>query len=115
MSKYRWEVHEARKSSRSKEFPPTPPKGIREVRDGLPKRPSTVRWKMGGRIPQNGKLDTDDKDFPLGLGIEWPRTDREEKMMSQQKYDSGWRWNPFFVGIACSSLFWGLMFHLFGG
>ena len=72
--------------------PPAPPKGIREVRDGLPKRPSTMRWKTGGRIPQGGRLDTEDQNF-----------------------DSGWRWSPFFVGIYCSSLFWGIMFHLFGG
>jgi len=38
MSRYRWEVHEARKSSKGKEAPPTPPKDILEVRDGLPSK-----------------------------------------------------------------------------
>ncbi|CAH9014721.1 putative TMhelix containing protein [Vibrio phage 495E54-1] len=76
--------------------PPKPPKGIREVKDGLEK-----------------------DDFPLSLRSDWPRKAREEtfqdEILKWKLKEQSFHWYEFGIGLAVSSLFWGIMFKLFGG
>ncbi len=75
--------------------PPTRPLGIRKVKDGI------------------------DKDFPLGVGIDWPNTPKEERLFNRmvhwQDKERSFHWYEFGVGISVTSLFWGVMFKIFGG
>ncbi len=81
--------------------PPPPPmrppryKGIREVKDGI------------------------DKHFPLGVGIDWPNTPKEGRLFNKMVYwrdkERSFHWYEFGIGISVTSLFWGVMFKMFGG
>ncbi|MCP3686143.1 MAG: hypothetical protein GY861_26140 [bacterium] len=39
----------------------------------------------------------------------------EERLTPVKKYDNGWRWTPFFIGWCVATLFWSVLFSLFGG
>lgn len=78
--------------------PPPPPTGIRKVKDGI---------------------DKCQRDFPLGVGIDWPNTPKEErlfnKLLQSQEKERSFHWYEFGMGVALSSLLWGILAILFGG
>lgn len=77
---------------------PTPPRGIREVKDGIPSKKET---------------------FGLEPKYPWPNTPYEtlllNKVLELESEQDKLPWYPFLIGVAAGNLIWTFIFKVFGG